>query len=302
MTFREQISKITDNWFLILIAIIVVFMMMGGSSVFSSVSSRSYNSLASTGMMKSTEQMGYGASDSYSPSGYRTPSPSQGNFAPEVVDRKVTKTANLGLQTERGGFETAYSQLKGIISSSGSILLTENVNSYDSGRRAYKQGYFVIKVDSKKLDVVLEQFKGLAEVTSLNANAQDITGAYQNNEIELAAERERLKRYETMFASATNVQDQLTLNDRIFDEERRIKYLEDSLKNQDQQIDYSTVTINMNEKQSEYIDVVWVKFSQLIKNFVWSTNSLFQLISVLLPYAIVIFIIWGIVHLLRRRF
>lgn len=63
-----------------------------------------------------------------------------------------------------------------------------------------------------------------------------------------------------MYKEATSIQDKLTLNDRIFDQERRIKYLTDSINNMDQRIEYSTVYISLTEKKSEYINIVFVKF------------------------------------------
>ena len=86
----------------------------------------------------------------------------------------------------------------------------------------------------------------------------------------------------------------------IFDQERTIKYLEDSLKNIDKQVDYSTIYVTLNEKQSEYANIVFVKFSELVKRFVGSINSLLTLIFVVVPYAVAVAILWVAVRVFRK--
>ena len=91
------------------------------------------------------------------------------------------------------------------------------------------------------------------------------------------------------------------LTDRIFDQERRIKYLEDSLTRQDKRVDYVTLNVNLVEERSQYSNIVFVKFSDIAKRFVSSFNGLITLIFVLLPYAIVTSIIWIIVRKRKRN-
>lgn len=143
--------------------------------------------------------------------------------------------------------------------------------------------------------------KGIGEVKSFNENAEDITGSYTNSKIELDAEKQRLERFRKMYDEASLVADKIQLNDKIFDLERRIKYLEDSLKSMDKQVDYSTIYITINEKQSEYAGIVLVKFSELVRNLVSSVNSLFSLVFIALPYAAAVGIVWIIVRLVRRK-
>ena len=103
-----------------------------------------------------------------------------------------------------------------------------------------------------------------------------------------------------MYAKATNVADQIQINDRLFDQERRVQYLEDALKNKDLQISYSTIDVSLNEKPSDYLNIKFVKFSDLIRSLVNSTNSLFQLFFVVFPYGIALLIGWIIYRVIRR--
>ena len=188
--------------------------------------------------------------------------------------------------------------MKSIVKSSDSYLLNENVNAYDSGRRSYKAGYYQIKVDSKKYDSIILQLKEVGEVKSFNENAEDITGAYTDLKVELEAEKERLKRYQSMYDEAKEIINKIDLSDRIFNQERTIKYLEDNVKNMDNRVSYSTIYLTINEKRSEYADVIFVKISELIKSFVGSINLLLRTIFIIAPWAVAI----GIIVFVKRLF
>ena len=69
----------------------------------------------------------------------------------------------------------------------------------------------------------------------------------------------------------------------------------------DKQVDYSTIYISINEKQSEYAGIVFVKFSELVRNLVSSINSLFSLVFIALPYAVAAGIIWAVARWVKRR-
>ena len=292
MTIKSQLSKIKENWLLLVIVLIVLaflnFGNIGGvGDIYSLAESFGFEKMAA---QDASYSRGYGI----------VPPPSYGDFAPDVTDRKITKSSSIGIETETGSFQDAESKLKSIVKSTNSYLLNENVNKYESGWKTYYSGTYQIKVDSRKYNDVLSQLKSIGEVKSFSENAEDITGSYKNLEIELAAEKQRLLRYEEMYKEATLTADKIQLNDRIFDQERTIKYLEDSLKNIDKQVDYSTIYATLNEKQSEYANIVFVKFSELIKRFVASINSLLTLVFAAVPYAVAAAILWFVVRFFRK--
>ena len=136
---------------------------------------------------------------------------------------------------------------------------------------------------------------------SFNENAEDITGQQKDIQVELDAEKDRLVRYQNMLAEATSTSEKIDLSDRIFNQERTIKYLEDALSNVENKVAYSTLYVNINEKQSGYARVVLVKFSELIRRLVESFNSLLSLLFWVLPYAVVVALVWLGVRWVRNR-
>ena len=173
-------------------------------------------------------------------------------------------------------------------------MLNENVQKYDygDGRRQYYSGSYSIKVVEGKYDALTSQLKEIGEVTFFSENAEDITKQFVDLESELVSEKERLVRYKQMLSEAITVEDKIQLSDRIFNQERVIKYLEEQLKTSGERVSYSTVYVTITEKQSEYVDAVLVKFSKLVTEFVTSFNSLLKLLFGLIPYAVVAVLAW----------
>lgn len=269
MGITDQFKKILDNWLIILIFIIGFLMLnTGGISTFGKMAS--YDMVAEN-------SLAYGGTRMYQDDG----------FAPNVEERVITKTASLSTEVERGTYKEEESKLKAILKSSESFLLNENVNQYGREGHKYYSGYYQIKVETQKYDAVLPQIKAIGKVQSFNENAQDITGSYTNAEIELEAEKSRLIKFQEMYEKSDKVTDQIELTDRIFNQERTIKYLEERIENMDNRVDYTTISFSMVEKQSEYANIIWVKFSTLLNTFVDSVNTLFRAVFALFPWFIV---------------
>jgi len=294
MTIKEQFVKLKENWLIVgVIGVLLFFMFFSGSMGNFSQSVGNY------GMekMAMADSMDYG--NARGGSGYY-PMMDEG-FSPEVEERKIVKTSSLSTEVERGDFHNSETMMKAIVTASDSYLLNENVNKYGTDKKSYFRGSYSIKVDTTKYDSVVAQLKEIGEIQYFNENARDITGSYTNTEIEIATEKSRLLKFETMYEETEDISDKIELTDRIYNLERTIGYLEDSLENMDQRIEYSTISFSLSEKRSDYANIAFVKFSELIGNLVSSFNSLFNLIFVLIPYSIAALLIWFIVRIVRRR-
>ncbi|MBU0757278.1 MAG: DUF4349 domain-containing protein [Nanoarchaeota archaeon] len=296
MSFKKQLILIKENWLIIALIIGALIIPNLGAPMYmlnNGISAISQKSYSGYGMAEMAYDSSY--------SGSMPPIYDNRNFAPDELERKIVKTSSLSTETRKGEFKAQEEKLKNIVSSSESLMINENVNKYGEESKAYYYGYYTIKVPVTKYPMVLDQLKTLGEVKSFNENSDDITGSYSNAEIELETEKERLKRYESMFAQAEKMEDKINLNDRMFDQERKIKYLEDMIKNMDETVDYSTISFSMTEKQSEYADIALAKLSHLVRNLVGSFNGLLNLIFVLLPWAVFGGIIVTIVKIVKKK-
>ena len=138
MSMKEQFETVKNNWLLVLLVIIVLgasmFNPFSSSGSFKAMNSAVYDSYGGVGMAEMAV-----ASRGYAPS-------YGGDFAPEVEERKITKTASLNSEVERGTFHDSEAKLKAIVTSSDSYLLNENVNKYGKDKKSYYYGYYSIKL------------------------------------------------------------------------------------------------------------------------------------------------------------
>ncbi len=285
MTLNDQWNTIKKNWIIALVlALIILVPMFSGTTSFSKSSGYGTPSMAMEEMALDSGRY-YGGND----------------FAPEIETRIITRTASLTTEVERGQFHNTAIKIKTIVEGTDSILLNENSNKYGKNSASYYSGSYQIKVPTSKYHLALEQFKALGEVQSFNENTRDITGSYTNIQTELEVERERLTRYQEMYNKASSITDQIELNDRIFNQERTIKYLEQSLENKDLRIEYTTIRLTVQEERSQYANLAMIKLSELVRNLVNSFNSLMALIFWILPWAAIALIVWFGVRVVKRR-
>jgi len=305
MTLKKQIDTLKDNWLIIVLVVVLlgVFMYAPGAKIgeLGGYSPPSYS--------KQYADYGYAeeaAYDSFYAGGARSSMsysyyPTSGDFAPEVEDRMLKKTASISTEVERGSFSEAESELKGIATASEAFILYENVNNQGPEGFKYKVGRYNIKVESSKYDAVVSQLKAIGEIQSFNENMKDVTGTYTNIQTELDAEKTRMQRYQQMFEEAKEVGDKIELSDRIFNQERTIKYLEERIANLGNEVSYSTISVTISEEQSKYVDVAIVGLFDLAYVFVESFNVLLESIVGILPWAVAVLIIWIVVKKLRKK-
>ncbi len=289
MSLKEQFQRLKENWLLALIVLILLVIPLFPGEQIISLDKGRYLSAPEVALIEGPPSRG-GIYYDY-----------DNSFAPEIEERKITKNAQLSLEIERGQFFNVEKKLKDIISASNSFLLNENINKYDSGWKTTYQGYYQIKVEASKYEAVLEQLKALGEIELFSENTLDITGRYTNLQEELELEKERLARYQAMYQEVKEISDKIELSDRIFNQERRIRYLEEALKNKDLQVEYSTINLHLQEKHSEYADITISKFSQLIRRLVNSFNSLLSLIFWAIPWLVALALIWLGVRFVKKR-
>lgn len=279
MGIKDQLNKLKDNWLLIVLLLVVMVMMSGGLNMFSGSMNYAMDNYgyAESAKMGSVASRGM---DYYPSPGYDE------GFAPEVQERVITKTSSMSTEVERGKYKSSEAVLKSIVIAAKGFILNENANQYDEGWKSYYSGYYTIKVPTNDYASVLSQLQEIGVVKSFNENAADVTGRYTDLNTQLETEKARLARYEQMYEEATLIEDKINLNDRIFNQERTIKYLEDAIENIDNRVDYSQISFSMSEKRSGYADIYFVEFSTLVENFVNNTSNLLSFLFSIIPWAI----------------
>jgi hypothetical protein len=280
-------------WWIFLV-VIVIILATGYFGVLSPGSMMSSSNKA----LGSYEASYYDSRGSVSGSLYPT---SNQDFAPEVQERQLIKTSSISMETKRGEFDRVQSNVNNLVKASGAYVLSDNFQVLGSGSQTYKTNTYQIKIETSKYDSLVAQLRELGGITSFAETATDVTGAITNRQVEIAAEKERLRRYEMLVSSSGNLNDKLLLTDRIFEQDRRIKYLEVGLENQQQNVAYSTISLTLREKAPALYGVALVGFGSLIKTLIGSVNAVLYFLFAILPWALLAGVIYFIIRLIKKR-
>jgi len=269
MTLSSQLIKIKQNWLLILIVLILVLAL---------------NSFSITNVSKSfSGDDGFAVESVAMARGVPT---FLDSFAPEVEDRSITKTSSITSEIKRGTFFRVDSEVKGLVEENEALILNENKNTHKDD---YITSTYQIKVPTTNYDTLIANLKDIGKITSFNENLDDITKQKTNTQTSLTTEKDRLTRYKQILTEADTAQEKLEVTDRIFNLERTIRYFEDSLKNLDERVSFSTIHLTIKE-DSSYAKITFIKFSEIAKNFTSSINLLIKFFVILLPWIIIIYI------------
>src|SRR3989344_9148190 len=115
MTIKEQVQRIKDNWLIVLLLAVVLVLFMGLPAV-ETIQQGMFQTRGGDYAESAVGKMEIGM-----------PSPMyyDNGFAPEVADRKITKTASMTTEVKRGTFQDAESKLKSLVKTADALLLNE---------------------------------------------------------------------------------------------------------------------------------------------------------------------------------
>ncbi|MBQ2802809.1 MAG: DUF4349 domain-containing protein [Lachnospiraceae bacterium] len=222
-------------------------------------------------------------------------------------DRKLIKTVDMDVETQ--AFEQLMNTIQTEVTELGGYI--ESMNTYNgsaySARRANKSASLTIRIPKDKLDSFLNTVSGAGNVVRRFDNVEDVTLQYVDMESHrdvLKAEQERLLEF---LAQAETIEDMITLESRLSDVRYQLESMESQLRTFDNQVDYSTVIIDVSEVEL-YTPVEEETIGERIVN--GFQNSLDEIgkafvefmvwFIVTLPYMVVSAIIITIIALILR--
>lgn len=164
--------------------------------------------------------------------------------------RKLIKTVNISAETE--DFDTLVPSLQRQVETLGGYI--ESISVYDV-RSYYVEDQHVkqrcanltARVPKEKLDGFLTQVGEQTNVTSRSENVEDVTLQYvdlESHKKALLTEQERLL---TLLEQAETVEDIIAIEGRLSEVRYQLESMESQLRTYDNQIDYSTVYLNIEE-------------------------------------------------------
>ena len=169
--------------------------------------------------------------------------------------RKLIK--NVYISAETRNFDETTESLEKEVEKFNGIVDSHSQNNGSKRNNFAKSTHYTIRIPADKLDEFLNTIKGDLNVLNMSDDVADVTDNYQytlRRQETLIAELDKLTE---LLKKATNVSDVLTIEERISSINNELHMIENSLKNLDKRIDYSTINLDIKEVK-ELTDVTTV--------------------------------------------
>ncbi len=156
-------------------------------------------------------------------------------------NRKLIKTVHMNVETEDYNelVQTVYQKVE---------ALGGYVEDFSSrGRDTNRSGNITARIPKANLDAFLETVEGASNITYRQEAVEDVTLTYvdlESHKKMLLKEQERLLELLDM---AETIEDIITIESRLAEVQYQIESMESQLRTYDNQIDYSTVYLNIEE-------------------------------------------------------
>jgi hypothetical protein len=160
----------------------------------------------------------------------------------EFVGPKVIETAQLSLETKKGGFDDAFQRANEVAGRYHGYVETSSAAGVKS-----KSGDLTIRVPSQFFQAAIRDLRGLGRVTGQSISGQDVMSQYVDLQSRLrnwqAQEAVLLK----LMGRATTIGDTLRIQNELSQVQLRIEELKGQLRVLDNQTSFATIAVSMRE-------------------------------------------------------
>ena len=228
----------------------------------------------------------------------------------EIPDsRKLIRNVDLSFETT--DFDTFVQDIQSKTTALGGYIESSNLsgNAYTDRHR---YAYFTLRIPKPQVDTFLSFAEGEANLTRKYENTQDITLQYYDTESRKKALQSEYDRLLELMAKAESVDAVIAIEQRLSEIRYQLDSFESDLRRYDNQVDYSTITVNVSEttvltasENSGFWSRVQANLESNLEDLcdaatgllIWFLSSL----PVLLALAILFFLIYRVVKMIRSH-
>jgi len=231
-------------------------------------------------------------------------------FNSENINHKIIYTGQVDLETL--DFDKSRTELCDYMSSIGAYQQSSSVSGGRIGYKGLKSAQYVFRVPKAKFKQSLNDISKFGTVVHEQSDGQDVTEQYFDTEARLKSLRIQQERLLELLKKAEKVEDILKIEKELQTTNYEIENLTGTLKKWDSLVEYSTLTVNLNEVeqitpvQPKHNDGLLYRISSGFKNSVLGLWNFIQDAIVVLVAAVPILLPPGaigylIYRLIRRK-
>ncbi len=208
----------------------------------------------SSGMSGADSHESYPSYGSNSKESFYNAAPGDPEDAPSAdiqmpLNRKVIRNAELRVETLE--FDSMLTAMRNKVAELGGYVQSDSVSGRSYGNTGLRSAHTVVRVPAERLDEFLTAVDGLGNVISREEGVDDVTDTYVDTEARLSSLRTEYQTLLDLLAKAEDLEDIITLQDRLSEVRYNIESYEAKLRSYDSLIAYSTVTLTINEVERE---------------------------------------------------
>ena len=220
-----------------------------------------------------------------------------------VTERKLIKNGSMTLVVEN--LEQTRSEVLNLIEKYGGYCANEQYSSWEHSS-AYN---LAVRIPCGNFDSFVSDVEaGKGKIESKSMYINDVTAEYIDLETRLDTKRSYLKRYKELLKSAKSVQEIVSIEDKIRSLEEDIDSTVGRLKYLSNQVDYSTLHLNIRHDDANY-DPHHPEHNQSVAQRLWQSlqsgfrglvDFVFFLVRIW-PIWIIILLVLGFIRRAKRK-
>ena len=211
--------------------------------------------------------------------------------------RKLIKTLKLTIETL--DFDQSVTALEQLVSEAGGYVESSTVNGQSYQSSSLRSASYTIRVPVSELERVEGSLAGIGSITSTTSNVNDISLQYADTASRVEALRTQRDSLLSMLSQATELDDLLTIQDHLTNVQYQLDSYESQLRVMDNQVDYSTISLNLKEVKiytpEPQNDSFGDKLSRTFRNSLKRIGAFFEDLAIFLLGRLPILLIWAAV-------
>ncbi len=222
-------------------------------------------------------------------------------------NRKLIRIVNMDVET--ADYDTLIQNVDKRIKSCGGYVENSNIGkNNDYGFNSSRYASYTIRVPKDKLDEFVSEVSDKSNVISKTENTDDVTLQYVDTESHIKALETEEKRLLEFMEQASTVEEMLSIESRLTDVRYQIESYSSQIRTYDNQVDFSTVNLNISEVVTLTPQVEPGMGEQMRQGFMNSAvnigkglRNLLVALVVFLPYLVLFAIIGAIGLFLYKK-
>ncbi len=231
---------------------------------------------------------------------------------PDVDPEKIIYSADATLETT--DFDATVSGVLALVEKNGGWVESSSVNganyyNISRGNSYNRSAYYVLRIPGDKFQTLMNSLSQLGNVPYTHVYTENVTAQYYDTQARLTAYEAQEQRLVEMMEIAETVEEIVILEDKLTELRYKIDSLQTSLNNWDRRVNYSTLSLSVEEVREYTPDEGRMSYGDELKQaFVdaidgvgdFFKNALVFIVSII-PALVIILVLFFIFRPLLRK-